>query len=348
MFYLSIYIISFEILMLASFIELRHSMHPTYQYIYFFMYIFFLIFGIITFVLTIKRRKQLSFSKRELTWLNCFTYVFVLIVLLWGVVITLLDQLSYGQIIAFVTNYVCCACLLIIRPRVFVAIEALPLAVLFFLMPLFQKNDGILMGHYVNLVVVLIPITINNYNSFISFYNNMHNVMKIRQISERDELTGLYNRRKLTSYLDCEFLNSQEPIDSISILMMDVDYFKKYNDFYGHIQGDFALQSIGTILNEVSAQYDIFTARYGGEEFITVIKNLSPQQTSEIAQDIQNQVLKLQLPHAASEVSDILTVSIGQYCSTMDASLVYEMIKNADVALYEAKNRGRNQIYALT
>lgn len=344
MFYLSVYMICSECFMLLSFIGIKDKLPSTYQFIYLGMYIFLLLFALCSAVFLFRRKKRSTFENNERKFLNRYTLAFVLIVMIWGVIITLLDQPVYGQVIAFVTNYVFCACLLLIRPCVFVVIQTIPLVLLFLLLPFFQTNSSIILGHYINLAALLIPLTISSFRSYIYFYDNVSNKIKEKEVSEKDELTNLYNRRKMSSFIEQEIINGKNVINSVGILMLDVDYFKKYNDYYGHIQGDAVLQAIGAALREISEEKDVFAARYGGEEFIIIINNRSQDEVVTIAHEIKKKISRLQIPHKASNVSDILTVSIGLYYSADRHTDIYELIKRADDALYEAKVRGRNQI----
>lgn len=344
MFYLSIYMICSECFMLISFIGIKDKLPSEYQYIYLGMYIFLLLFALISAAVLFKRRKYTTFEISEQKLLNIYTHAFVLIVMIWGVIIALLDQPVYGQVIAFVTNYVFCACLLLIRPRVFISIQIIPLALLFLLLPFFQKNSSIILGHYINLAALLIPLTISSYRSYIYFYDNVLNKIKEKEVSEKDELTSLYNRRKMSTFVEEKIIDGRETINSIGVLMLDVDYFKKYNDYYGHLQGDAALQSIGNVLAQMLEQKDVFAARYGGEEFIVIITNKTKDEVDSIALGIKHKINQLKIPHEASKVSNLLTVSIGQ-CYSIDKQIdIYEIIKKADDSLYEAKVRGRNQI----
>lgn len=348
MFYLSVYMVCSECFMLISFVGIKDKLPSAYQFIYLGMYIFLLLFALCSAVFLFKRKKRSAFECNERKFLNRYTLVFILIVMIWGVIITLLDQPVYGQVIAFVTNYVFCACLLLIRPYVFVVIQILPLALLFLLLPFFQANSSIILGHYINLAALLIPLTISSFRSYIYFYDNVSSKIKEKEVSEKDELTNLYNRRKMSSFIEQEIINSRDAVNSVGILMLDVDYFKKYNDYYGHIQGDAALQAIGIVLGEVSEEKDVFAARYGGEEFITIIVNRSQDEVNSIALEIKQRIKRLQIAHKASEVSDLLTTSIGLYYSADKQADIYELIKKADDALYEAKVRGRNQIADMT
>lgn len=344
MFYLSIYMICSECFMLISFVGIKDKLPSAYQSIYFGMYMFLLLFAVCSAIFLFPRKKRSTFENGERKVLSGYTIVFVLIVMMWGVIIALLDQPVYGQVIAFVTNYVFCACLLLIRPYVFVVIQIIPLALLFLMLPFFQKNSSIILGHYINLAALLIPLTISSFRSYIYFYDNVSNKIKEKEVSEKDELTNLYNRRKLNMFIEQEIVNGKKDITSIGILMLDVDYFKKYNDYYGHLQGDAVLHAIGTALGELSEEHDVFVARYGGEEFIVVINNRSQDEVMSIALEIKQKINELQISHKTSEVSDLLTVSIGLHYGADNQTDIYELIRKADEALYEAKVRGRNQI----
>lgn len=347
MYYLSIYIICFEILMLTSYIGLRNALPAAFRYIYLGMYIFFLFFGIFCFLILRIKRKQPHFEDRERNALRTFTVIFVLVVMIWGVIITLLDQPAYGQVIAFVTNYVMCAALIVMHPRAFLLAEAIPFALLFILLPVFQENSDILAGHYLNLIILLIPLTISNNRAYRTLYSDTLNVSKIRDISEKDELTGIYNRRKMNKYIDTEMIYEKNTIHSIAIAMLDVDYFKKYNDTYGHICGDYVLQSIGSVLKSIAEEYDVFPARYGGEEFILILKNKSLETALQICQQMKERIQLLQMEHKTSTVAEVVTVSIGLSYSTEKGTAIYEIIKHADQALYQAKHLGRNRIHII-
>lgn len=347
MFYLCIYMICSECIMLISFVGIKDKLPPAYRSIYLGMYVFLLLFALCSAVPLFRRKKQTVFGDRERRHWDRYTIGFILVVMLWGVMIALLDQPVYGQLLAFVTNYVFCACLLLIRPRIFITVQAVPLLLLFCLLPLFQKDSSIMLGHYINLAALLIPLTISSARSYRFFYDNTANKLKEKAFSEKDELTNLYNRRKMNAFIEQEIRNDGKSLHSVGILMLDVDYFKNYNDSYGHQQGDAALQAIGAALGQVAEKHGVFVARYGGEEFIVIMKNKAPEQVSAIALELKQRIDDLRLPHKTSEISEILTVSIGQHYSVEQHIDIYGLIKKADDALYQAKVRGRNQIAAV-
>ncbi|EHA0992517.1 GGDEF domain-containing protein [Clostridium perfringens] len=154
--------------------------------------------------------------------------------------------------------------------------------------------------------------------------------------SLKDGLCNIYNRRFLDSYIN----NLKEKDLPISFLMIDVDYFKLYNDNYGHQAGDFILKSIASVLEKNSRKEDI-VARYGGEEFCVLLKGASKYSSINYAKRIKENLDNLNIKHKYSRTSDHVTFSIGIY-TTYTKNDLKNAIKFSDKALYISKTRGRN------
>ena len=167
---------------------------------------------------------------------------------------------------------------------------------------------------------------------------NMQLIQRLESIANQDALTGTANRRALNAYL-AAIWQQKTPL---ALMMIDVDYFKRYNDRYGHQAGDECLSSVAQVLKmAVRAEGDL-VARYGGEEFVVVLPGVSLAHATAIAERIQQKIREAGLPHAASAVASEITVSIGIVAS--DGTVPIEtLIARADSALYQAKNKGRNQ-----
>ncbi|HCI8883477.1 TPA: GGDEF domain-containing protein [Klebsiella pneumoniae] len=167
---------------------------------------------------------------------------------------------------------------------------------------------------------------------------NMQLIQRLESIANQDALTGTANRRALNAYL-AAIWQQKTPL---ALMMIDVDYFKRYNDRYGHQAGDECLSSVAQVLKmAVRAEGDL-VARYGGEEFVVVLPGVSLAHATAIAERIQQKIREAGLPHAASAVASEVTVSIGIVAS--DGTVPIEtLIARADSALYQAKNNGRNQ-----
>jgi len=164
----------------------------------------------------------------------------------------------------------------------------------------------------------------------------------LRYQSMRDPLTGLYNRRYLEDFLLKQTHQSERTKSSISLLMLDLDHFKKINDTYGHDAGDVALKELGKILQEDIRVGDV-AARYGGEEFIVAFYNTDEKTSKARAENIRQAVSGLQIKYGAQEVGP-LTISIGISIYPTHGRTSTELIEAADKALYFAKANGRNKI----
>ena len=164
---------------------------------------------------------------------------------------------------------------------------------------------------------------------------------KLQQLSEIDMLTGIPNRRKFDSRFHEEVSMALRTESIFSVIMIDVDFFKNFNDTYGHTEGDRVLKLVAkTIADNLPRKTD-FVARYGGEEFIILLTSTDRQGAFQVAENIRNKVVELKIPHKSAVGSDVVTISLGIDVFTQEVdknSVVYQ----ADKALYEAKQHGRN------
>ncbi|OLN22435.1 hypothetical protein BTO30_08965 [Domibacillus antri] len=169
---------------------------------------------------------------------------------------------------------------------------------------------------------------------------------KLLKLSSLDGLTKLYNRRVFDEVFQQEWRKSEEAKESIALLLIDVDFFKAYNDSYGHPEGDVCLKAIATVLKEEIKQ-PCLPARYGGEEFAVILPDTTALEAAHIAQNICRRIEELAIPHEFSDIHSFVTVSIGVAVMTPEATLTPSMlVKITDDALYRAKRGGRNQVYA--
>jgi len=167
----------------------------------------------------------------------------------------------------------------------------------------------------------------------------------LSELSIRDGLTGLFNRRHFDAVFDTEFRRAARTRTSISLLMIDVDHFKAFNDTYGHQHGDECLREISRVLEEEPRRGHDCTARYGGEEFAIVLPGADAKAAMSIAESIREAVLRLKIEHAGSSTGRFTTVSIGICCRMPKIGETTEaMLHDADTALYMAKELGRNRV----
>ena len=159
-----------------------------------------------------------------------------------------------------------------------------------------------------------------------------------------DMLSGLANRRGFQSRLDFEWLKAQQYGSELSLLMIDVDHFKLFNDTYGHPEGDVCLSRLGETLAAIAAETQGFAGRYGGEEFCLLLPNTDSSRALEIGEMVRAAVQNLAMPHCTSSY-EAVTVSVGVACTKPnDAQRPGDLIEAADAALYAAKHRGRNAV----
>lgn len=169
----------------------------------------------------------------------------------------------------------------------------------------------------------------------------------LESLSEQDALTGLYNRRKFNDQYETEWNAAVRDSRVISLIMIDIDCFKPYNDKYGHLVGDEALRSVAQEIQKNVMRPRDCVARYGGEEFICILPETSMDSTIHVAEMIRKGVENLHYVHEVSSASNVITVSIGIVSAIPEKiQAKEELIDLADKALYRAKNAGRNCIKA--
>jgi diguanylate cyclase (GGDEF)-like protein len=167
---------------------------------------------------------------------------------------------------------------------------------------------------------------------------------RLTVIASIDMLSGLANRRGFQSRLDFEWMKAQQYDAELSLLMIDVDHFKLFNDTYGHPEGDACLSRLGEALARIAAETMGFAGRYGGEEFCLLLPNIESKRAVEIGEMVRVSVEGLAMPHATSSY-DKVTVSVGVACTRPNAAQQPgDLIEAADAALYAAKHRGRNAV----
>jgi len=185
------------------------------------------------------------------------------------------------------------------------------------------------------------PIVKLRVNNQIKILDQVHTILRL---SMHDQLTGLPNRRNFESRMSYEWGRANREKTPLSLLMIDVDNFKKYNDSFGHQQGDVALISVVNSFGQALKRPGDFAVRWGGEEFIVLLPNTNLNGAVDVAEQIRSGVEATEIP-GENNLSKKVTVSIGVHTLTHDQDVtIDELISSADTALYEAKNAGRNRV----
>ncbi len=218
-----------------------------------------------------------------------------------------------------------------------------------------EKYDKLLSQVFTILVLIVLGVLFISYYVFKSIQNDHTKLeiatkklkranKKLENVSYTDALTSLHNRRYFNFVYDRELKRAKRTHSNITFMMLDVDYFKQYNDTYGHIEGDAALKTVAKVLKDTLKRPGDFVFRMGGEEFGILLTNTDEDNSSKLAQSICDAVRNKEIKHENSKVNSFLTISIGLVCCIADDALNEEVfITRADTMLYEAKEAGRNR-----
>lgn len=168
---------------------------------------------------------------------------------------------------------------------------------------------------------------------------------RLKRLVSVDALTGIANRRHFDRALDREIRRTRRDGQPLSLIFLDLDEFKRFNDSYGHSRGDDVLRQVAQTLNETFQRGGDFVARYGGEEFAVVLPGVDARRAGLYAERLRRRIWRLAIPYGESNVSDRLTISGGvATVSPPEITTPGELLRSADAALYRAKCLGRNRI----
>jgi diguanylate cyclase (GGDEF)-like protein len=186
---------------------------------------------------------------------------------------------------------------------------------------------------------------ISTYNLEHALRTNFLETRVLNELAERDGMTGLYNRRIFDDYAERLWRQSRREGTGVAIIFFDIDFFKLYNDLYGHQAGDDCLKRIAKCIARGAKRPFDFAARYGGEEFVLMLYGPPDDYARSVPEQIRNDVLALAIPHAGSQAAKHVTVSVGlALASPQTHRSLAGAIQTADEALYQAKREGRNRV----
>ena len=188
----------------------------------------------------------------------------------------------------------------------------------------------------------IVKLRIKNYLN-LKIKNDM-----LEKLSMYDGLTNIRNRRFFDETFEKTFSEIKRDKKSLAVLMIDIDFFKPYNDNYGHGQGDETLRKVAKALEKTIKRASDFVARYGGEEFVILLKDINKDGVEAVANNLLNAIRELKITHEFSKIENYVTVSIGvsYYNSSSDITKL-ELLLKADETLYNVKNSGRNNFAIL-
>ncbi|MDW5300304.1 MAG: GGDEF domain-containing protein [Sedimentibacter sp.] len=370
---LAIIIIAIEmIFLLIDIISCFLKVNKSFSfYSYMVMYLIMIAINL-TYLLLIENFCQKRISLRAM---DTLTVVFLTLIMIWGSVISLMDQKLYGHLMTYMVNMIVCSIIYFIDAKRMIIPYLTSTLILAIGLPFFQNSSNIIIGHYLNMTVFVViswtasRIIYRNYcdNYVIKQLMNQSNLLLEKEIEENkiinkklkninaqlkklallDELTGLLNRRGFREFIDRMLQNKSELI--LSVIMIDVDNFKLYNDSYGHEKGDLTLIEVAKQINSLIENTEQIAIRWGGEEFIYAAFNKSQEDIIKIANSIRLKVMNLEIPNERSSTSLYITISLGTCTGTLvSAKDISGIIDTADQALYLAKSNGRNCVATLT
>lgn len=175
----------------------------------------------------------------------------------------------------------------------------------------------------------------------------METIIELQQLTNVDGLTELSNRRYFNEYMDTQWKRAAREQSSLSVLMIDIDAFKRYNDTYGHLAGDEALKKVAETIQARVARSTDLAARFGGEEFSLILPATPLSGAHYLAEKLRRSVEDLGIPHNASTLAKCITVSVGAASTIPQRGDSFpSLIETADKALYEAKRAGKNRVVA--
>ncbi|WP_434509572.1 GGDEF domain-containing protein [Desulfitobacterium sp. AusDCA] len=343
---------------------------------YLIMYLGMILINIIFLMATRKLKNLKNISIRRLRKLEIGLIIYITFLMSWGSIVSLMDQKLYGQLMVFMINMITCSVLYLLDNRKILIPYTVSVLLLIIGLPFFQNSQDILIGHYINLVVFILISWLASRIVYLNFYNDFKskallegskNLLKkeieqniiinnkltaanlqLKKLALVDELTGLPNRRSFRKYIESAFENIFTESSILSFMMVDIDYFKQFNDTYGHNEGDKIIKAVADQLKSIVGQTMDFAARWGGEEFIYLAFDMDAENIKKAAELLRRKIYELKIPHESSRIHNYISVSIG--VSTIKVkreSDVSRGIELADKALYFAKESGRNCVRML-
>jgi len=303
-----------------------------------------------------KLETNISSNMQRIDFLGSLFSVFVLA---WSAGISLLDQQVNGQLTVYMIALMSVAVVPFFRPM-----HLLPMYLLvhvFFVVSMraFQSSSTLVFANFINSTAFMFIswiISATRFKKQEELFTNQKLLQinglelgrinreleeanqKLEILSQTDGLTGIYNRMMFENKIINEWNRCKRHAIPLSMLMIDIDFFKAYNDHYGHRAGDRCVQQIAKALVSEAKRSADFVARYGGEEFAVVLPHSEKKGALILAEQMRKKVEALEIPHGFPSVSDVLTISIGVYTVIPnDETDIEDFIENTDKALYRAK-----------
>jgi len=298
---------------------------------------------------------------KEISLLQILFSAFLLI---WCAGISLLEQTSSGQIIVYTASMITIGAMLDLKPKtsliIYVSVHTLFLC----LLPLFQESEVLCYSHIINSTAFLIVSYSISYIGYKKNTEEFSNKKLLQEKSEEllrlnkeleymnhrldilaqtDSLTGVYNRLGLDNKLKELWIKCKNGLIPLSLIIIDIDFFKGINDTLGHQAGDDCIKQVASILSASIKEPSSVIARFGGDEFAILLPDTDRESSAEVAEQLRQSIEIAAIPHNHSSVSKYVTISLGVSCVIpTDKKSLNEFISNGDKALYQAKKQRNN------
>lgn len=299
-------------------------------------FIYFFVFIIINLIVKHMNKHNYFISNKILYLIIAFIYAF-------GIYIGCFNIPNLASVMFPV--FLICLPLVFIFPTIEVTIFNLIFIIIFIIISKIIKPAAISFIDQTNIIACFLISTVTSYTINYTRLKEIIATISLADACNTDELTKLHNRRSFNNFIVNMFNNSTK---NLTLMMIDIDNFKDYNDSYGHIYGDNCLISISEIFKKYEAKYGCYIARYGGEEFVLVDYTHTLEESIDIAKDLIQTIFDMDMEHIKSYYQRI-TISIG--IASKSPSIVsnyIDLINLADDALYQAKNNGKNTYMVAT
>lgn len=359
------FIILETVMLIAAFIFRRESFFQKPAIYYEVMYALLLVVMIAYFLIFTRLKNNIS---EHGTSISITGICFISTILLWCAGISLLDQQSSGQIIVYTVAIVAVASTPVFQPMALLVIYLIIQVLFCAAMPYFQKSGNILSANVINstaFIIISWSISWMRYKKQIDDFLNNKTIQeksaelkrlnkeleeanqKLEKLSQTDSLTSISNRLVFDRSIKSEWDRCKRHRIPLSLIMIDIDFFKAYNDNYGHQAGDNCLKKVAGVLSSCARRSSDIVARYGGEEFVVILPHLDKEKALEFAEKMRSEVEHMDIPHMYSPVSQHVTISVGVHTGIpSEVSSADEYVRIADEALYKAKKLRNNVVAA--
>ncbi len=354
----------------ASIAKLHDSFHFSF---YFIMYVFMVGLNVAFLLAATAYERDAKLMEGGYRLYEKLFTVYAYTFVVWGTAVTLSDQRLYGQVMAFVINVVGISVIFYFNNKMVLRLYIVSGGLLYIGLPFFQSSSNVLIGHYINLTLFLFFTWMASRILYVNFCSNYYNRIllgtshrkleeqinrnekvhlelaraneELQRLSLIDALTEIPNRRAFDQQMQRLLNQSEEPCSLVAILMIDIDYFKPFNDNYGHAEGDRIIKEVAQAIHAEMEGERQFAARLGGEEFVAAAFDTGVDGAMELSERIRARVQQLAVPHEYSGVSVYLTVSIGAAAGeAANPEEIARLMERADKGLYLAKTSGRNRV----